>query len=504
MSFLDNIMLGLSVSASPTNLLVAFLGAVVGTIFGAFPGLSAPTAIALLLPLTFNMDPTTAIIMMAGIYYGTQYGGSITAVLMGIPGDASALMTAIEGHKLALKGKGGQALTVAAVGSFVAGIIGMILLAITGPALANFALRFGPPEYFSIIVLAMCALPAFVRGGYGKMLIALGLGLFLSMVGIDDFSGQPRFTFGTVDLLSGIPFVPAVIGLLGVSDIIHMAGRYPAGESRMRFIRLRELFLPWAEWMILKGAIFRASVLGFFMGVLPGTGATIASFIAYGIERVVSRDKASFGSGKIEGVAAAESANNSASVGAMVPLLTLGIPGSASTAVMLGGFMIWGLQPGPMLFQNNPTFVWGLVMSMLFGNVFLLVMNIALVPLFSRLVVVPYRVLSVIVIVFCVLGAYSNSNSVFDIWIMLIFAIIGYVMTINEIDVAPVILALVLGPLLESSIRQSLTISKNGYMVFIDRPICLAVLICAALLLLTPLIRSCICQLLTARGEAGR
>lgn len=480
-------------------LLFVFIGCVVGTLFGAFPGLSAPTAIALLLPLTFALDPTAAIIMLAGIYYGSQFGNSIAAVLLGIPGDSAAVVTAMEGHALAKADRAGHALTIAAVASFGAGIMGVALFVLLGPSLAWLGLKFGDPEYAALILLAFTMLPAFAEGRKVRMVVALLLGLAFSTVGLDYATALPRFTFGQTWLLEGIPFVPAIIGLFGVADAFHAAGQISLGAATARAsIHFRGLFPGMRDWAAVGWTMLRSSVLGFFIGVLPGAGATIASFAAYAMERNLARDRESFGRGRIEGLAAAEAGNSGASIGAMLPMLALGIPGSGATAVMLGGFLIWGLQPGPMLFEQQPAFVWGLVASMLFGNMMLLVMNILLVPIFAQVLRVPKAVLAPLIIVFCVAGAYATNNSMADVWIMFGFGLLGLLLRYAQVPIAPLVLGLVLGLAFEKHLRRSLQLSDNGLMTFVDRPISLSILIVAALVAFAPVILS---RIVRARGR---
>ena len=478
--------MGFSVALSPANVFFVLIGAIVGTLFGAFPGLSAPTAIALLLPLTFSLNPTTAIIMLAGIYYGSTYGNSISAVLIGIPGDSAAVVTAMEGHKLALKNRAGHALTVSAVSSFAAGIIGTLIFSITGPKLAWWALKLGPPEYFSLIIMAFAMLPAFSSGGRVKLLVSLGLGLAFATIGFDNFTAHTRFTFGMPELYSGIPFVPAIIGLFGIADVFYHAGLPDKFREQLKGVTFRELFPAVSEWIRLKWTILRNSVLGFAIGVLPGAGATIASFAAYAMERSFSKKPETFGTGVIEGVSSAEAGNSGASIGAMVPLLTLGIPGSGSTAIMLGGFLIWGLQPGPMLFQNDPEFAWGLIASMCIGNLMLLAINIFLVPLFAQILRVRYSILATIIVVFCSAGVYSVNTNLFDVWIMFGFGVLGYILNLMGIPIASLVLGLVLGKILESNMRQSFALSDSGLFILLERPISTTLLVISALVFFVP------------------
>jgi putative tricarboxylic transport membrane protein len=478
MDILASLAHGFSIALTPWNLLFLVVGGVVGTLVGAFPGLSAPTAIALLLPLTFSLDPTAAIIMLAGIYYASQFGGSITSVLIGVPGDPSAVVTAIEGHKLAKQGKAGHALTVAAVGSFVGSTIGAIILMFFAPVIAGFALEFGPPEYFALIILSFAVLPAFAGGGTTRMLLSLGVGLFIATVGLDDFSARPRFTFGTADLLSGVGFVPAVIGIYGIADVFYLAGERSGTNEKLQKFTFRSLFPPVSDWIEIRWAMLRSSIVGFLIGCLPGAGATIASFSAYALERNFA-DPKTFGKGNMMGLTAGETANNSAAIGAMVPMLTLGIPSSGSTAVMLGGFLIWGLQPGPLLFQHNPDFVWGLIASMYIGSVFLLVLNVAMVPFMARLMNVSPAVLAAIIVIFCAGATYSVNLNPLDLWVMLAFGVLGYFFRLVGIPETPLVLGLVLAPLLEGALRQSMTMSSGDPGIFLERPIS-ATLLCIA------------------------
>lgn len=488
MDLLANLALGFQAALSPANIGFVFIGAVVGTIFGAFPGLSAPTAIALLLPLTFALDPTSAVIMLAGIYYGSQYGNSISAVLLGIPGDSAAVVTAIEGHKMTEQGRGGHALTIAATSSFTAGIIGVMIFAAAGPPLAWFGLRFGDAEYAAVILLAFCMLPAFATEGRIKMVVAVVLGLMLATIGLDYATARPRFTFNQTFLLDGVPFVAAIIGLFGIGDVLYNAGIGGIASRISTTIRLRELVPPARAWRPLGAPMLRSSVLGFFIGVLPGAGATIASFAAYAMERAIARDKTTFGQGRAEGLVAGEAGNSGASIGAMLPMIALGIPGSGATAVMLGGFLIWGLEPGPTLFERDPVFVWGLIASMLIGNVMLLAMNVLLVPAFTWVLKVPYAVLAPLIVVFCAAGTYAVNNSFADVWIMMAFGALGYLLRLMNVPLAPLVLGLVLGPAFESHLRRALQISDQGLLTFVTRPLSASILALAAILVVAPLV----------------
>lgn len=488
MEILSNLALGFGTALSLQNLFFVFAGAAVGTLFGAFPGLSAPTAIALLLPLTFGLDPTSAIIMMAGIYYGSTFGNAITAVLIGIPGDSAAVMTALEGYKLAQKGKAGHALTVSAVSSFFACLMGVLIFAAAGPTLAWWALDFGPPEYFALIVMSFAMMPAFASEGRAKLLVALAIGLVLATVGVDQFTARERFTFGMPELFSGIPFVPAIIGLFGIADVFYYAGLKRGTGEKPPVVRIRDLFPSAAEWVALRWTIVRGGVTGFVIGVLPGAGATIAHFAAYAVERSSSKIRDRFGTGELAGVSAAEAGNSGAAIGAMVPLMTLGIPGSGATAIMLGGFLIWGLQPGPMLFHSQPVFAWGLIASMFIGNIMLLFLNTVFVPLYARILQVPGTILTTIVVVFCSAGVYSVNTSVADIWIMFAFGILGYGLNLLRFPIAPLVLGLVLGPMLEANMRQSFALSDSGFLIFLQRPISATLVAISVILFFGPVV----------------
>lgn len=480
MDLLHNLVMGFSIALTPFNLTLAFLGVILGTLIGALPGIGPVSGVALLLPLTFGMPPTSGIIMLAALYYGTMYGGTITSVLINTPGESASVVTCIDGHQMALQGRAGPALGVAAIGSFVAGTVGVVLLMLLSPALARWALSFGPPETFALMLLSLTTVTGLTGGNAVKGYISMVLGLMLSMAGFDIISGDARYTAGINEMLDGVDFLPVAIGLFGLGEVL--AGAESAAGARILGGRygLRDVMLTATDWARSRWAIVRGTVMGFLVGVLPGAGPTIASFLSYSVERKISRHPQEFGRGAIEGVAAPESANNAASAGAMVPMLTLGIPGSATTAVMLGGLMMWGLRPGPLLFEKNPDFVWGLIASMYIGNVMLVVLNIAFIPLFVRALRIPYSVLMPLIIVFCVTGAYSQSNKLWDVGQMLVFGVIGYAMKKLDYSPAALTLALVLGPLAERALRQSLIISDAGLGIFFLRPIS-AVLTVAAL-----------------------
>jgi len=486
----DNLLLGFSIALTPFNLFMAFAGVVVGTLIGALPGIGPVSGVALLLPLTFGMHPTSAIIMLAAIYYGSQYGGTITSVLINTPGESASVVTCIDGYQMALQGRAGPALGIAAIGSFIAGTFGVLLLMLMSPTLAKWALTFGPPETFALMLLGLTTVTGLTGENAVKGYISMLLGLMLSMAGFDIVSGVPRYTGGITEMLDGVDFLPVAIGLFGMGEVLAGA----ESPADMKILNARYGFwdcLPSRlDWIRSRWAVVRGTVLGFVIGVLPGAGTTIASFLAYALEKKVSPRRDEFGKGAIEGVAAPESANNSASAGAMVPLLTLGIPGSGTTAVLLGGLMMWGLRPGPLLFEKNPDFVWGLIASMYIGNVMLVVLNIAFIPLFVRALKIPYNILMPLIIIFCITGAYSLNNKVWDVGQMLVFGIVGYVMRKLDYSPAALTLALVLGPLAERALRQSLIISDSGAAIFFQRPIAAGLTSAALLAVAIPVARA--------------
>lgn len=469
MDIFYNLMHGFALVWTPFNLWMAIIGCFFGTIVGILPGLGPSATIAMLLPFTFGMNATPAMIMMTAIYYGAKYGGSTTSILINLPGEGASVVTAIDGYQMARQGRAGSALGIAAIGSFIAGIIGTVGLIFIAVPLAEFSLRFGPAEYFSLIIMGMLTI-IFVGGkSITKSLMSGIIGLALGVVGTDPVQGAPRFVYGIPEITDGMSFVVVVMGVFGIGEVLVSA------EERMKLetikIKLSNLFPTFADLAQSKWAISRGTIIGFIVGALPGAGSTIASFISYAVEKGVSKHPERFGMGAIEGVAGPESANNSATSGAMVPLLALGIPGSGATAVMLGALMLYGLRPGPMLFHTSPDFVWALIASMFVGNVILLIMNLPLVPLFAASLRVPYGLLYPAIILICIIGAYSLNSNVFDVWVMLIFGIIGYLMKKYDIPGAPMVIALVLGPLLEQSLYRALSLAHGDITVFVTRPI---------------------------------
>ncbi|PKN64257.1 MAG: transporter [Deltaproteobacteria bacterium HGW-Deltaproteobacteria-15] len=486
MDVLNNVLYGFQVALQPINLLYCFMGTLVGTLVGVLPGLGPPAAIALLLPTTFHTNPVSATIMLAGIYYGAMYGGSTTSILVNIPGEAAAVVTCLDGHKMALQGRAGPALGIAAFGSFIAGTFGVIALTLLGPLLSGVALKFGPPEYFSLMIVGITVLTYLSSGSMIKALISATAGLVLGGVGMDAISGKYRFTGGLQILADGVGLVPMVMGLFGIAEVLqNLEKEFKREVVKAEFKRL----LPSAkDWRDAIGAILRGTGLGFFMGLIPGGGAIVASFASYAIEKKISKHPEQFGHGAIQGVAAPEAANNSAASGNFIPLLTLGIPCNAVMAILLGALMIHGLQPGPLLMTKAPDVFWGTIVSMYLGNAMLLVLNLPLIGLWVKVLKVPYFLLYPLILLFCVIGAYSIANNAGDVVLMLIFGVVGYLMRRFQYDAAPLVLAAVLGPMLEEAFRQSLMLSQGEFSIFVSRPISVGFLIVAALLFIIPVI----------------
>ncbi len=488
MEVLQQLGLGFSVALTPQNLAFAFVGAFVGTVIGVLPGIGPAAGIALLLPVTFGLPPVSSLIMLAGIYYGAMYGGTLSSVLINTPGESASVATTFDGYQLALQGRAGAALAIAAIGSFIAGTFGVVALMLAAPPLADLGVRFGPPEYFALAALGLLTIAGLTGSSAAKALLAAVAGLALATVGADPFTGQQRFTLGVIELSDGIEFLPVAVGLFGIAEVLANV----ADPVRIAPIKttLSGLIPTRQDWAVSRGPIARGGIIGFVVGVLPGAGATIASFIAYGLERRISKRPERFGKGAIEGVAAPEAANNAATAGAMVPLLALGIPGSATTAVLLGAFILFGLRPGPLLLTDHPDVFWGLIASMYVGNVMLLFLNLPGAPLFASVLRLPYPVIATAIIGISITGAYSLENSLFDVWVALAFGVLGYLMKRFDYPAAPLVLALVLGPLLEMSLRQSLTISHGSLAIFITRPASAVLLAIGIVALCAPMLFS--------------
>ena len=482
---LGNLLLGFSVALTPSILAYAFVGCVIGTLVGMLPGLGPLAGISLLLPATFGLNPIIAIVLLAGVYYGAMYGGSTTSILMRIPGEAASVMTCIDGYAMTQRGRGGPALAIAAIGSFVAGTLSVIALMFLAPTLASFALRFGPPEYTALLVMGLLVLSYMSGGSMVKTLTMAVVGLLFGMIGIDAMSGYTRFNYGVIELSDGIGIVAVAVGLFGLSEILLTAGQ--ATPPPVQKPTLRQLVPSRDELRLSVGPIARGSVLGFLIGIIPGSAHIISSFVSYGIERRMSAHPERFGNGAIEGVAGPESANNAAATGAFVPMLALGIPTGPVTAVMLAAIMVHGILPGPMLIVEQPELFWGFVASMYVGNVVLLILNLPLVGVFVNLLRIPYSYLYPAILCFCILGVYSVASSVVDVWIMLGMGGLGYILRKFGYDLAPIALGLVLAPMLELSVRQSLAMSGGSFRIFFERPIAVTMFVVAGVLILLAL-----------------
>jgi putative tricarboxylic transport membrane protein len=485
-----NLLLGFSVALTPINVFWCLAGVVLGTMVGVLPGLGPAATVAMLLPLTLKMDHTTAIIALAGIFYGARYGGSTTSILLNIPGESSSVVTCLDGYQLARQGRAGAALGISALASFVAGTVGVLGLMMVAPPLARFALRFAPPEYFGLMVLGL-AMVVFLAGeSMIKALLALLVGLWLATIGTDLFTAESRFTFGQIKLLGGVDFIAATVGVFAIGEVLINLEARSSAEIFKLGKGLKNLLPTVRDLKDCRFAFLNGSVVGFLVGALPGAGATVASFLSYGLEKAFSRHPEKFGTGVIEGVAAPEGANNADAGGALVPLLTLGIPGGNTTAILLGGLILWGYKPGPLLIQEHPDLFWGLVASMYIGNVLLLVLNLPLVPLFAQILRLPYYVLYPLIIGISIVGVYSVNNSLFDVWLMGLFGLLGYAMRKLDFPAAALILGLVLGDSLERALRQSLMMSQGDISILISRPISGVLLFLAVVVLCLPALRA--------------
>lgn len=489
MEVVNGLLQGFAVAVTPFNLLWCFIGVFLGTVIGVLPGLGPAATIAMLLPLTFKMEPTSAVIMLAGIYYGAKYGGSTTSILLNVPGESASVVTCLDGYQMARRGRAGPALGIAAISSFVAGTVGVVLLMLVAPPLAKLTLSFSSPEYFSLMCFGLAMVVLLAGRSLLKALLAMLVGLWIAGIGIDLFTDESRFTFGQTHLLDGIDFVVVAIGVFALGEVLANMEKREAASMLPVPKGLRNLLPTMQDLKDCRFAFLNGSLIGFVIGVLPGAGSTIASFISYGVEKAVSRRPEQFGTGVPEGVAAPEGANNSETGGALVPLLTLGIPGSATTAILLAAFILWGLRPGPLMIEDNPTLFWGLVASMYIGNVMLLVLNLPLVPVFAQILRVPAYILYPVIFGISLIGVYSVSGSLFDVWMLAAFGLLGYVMRKLDYPAAPLILGLVLGDLMERALRQSLMMSQGELSILVSRPISAAMLALAVLLLVTPLFR---------------
>jgi putative tricarboxylic transport membrane protein len=494
---------GFGIAGTIQNLLYCLIGAIVGTLIGVLPGLGPIAGIALLIPATFGLNPTSAIIMLAGIYYGAMYGGSTTSILLNVPGETASVITCIDGYQMAQKGRAGPALAIVAIGSFIAGTIGIFGLVFLAPPLAEAALAFGPPEYFSLMVFGFIVLSNVTGTSLVKSLMMAIVGLIIGTIGIDPVTGDARFTFGSVSLLGGIEFVAVAIGLFGIGEVLTNVEK-PAEmlEQRVLIPRLRELYPTLQDLKRSIGAILRGTGIGFGVGLVPGPAPVIATYSSYMIERKISKNPEEFGKGAIEGVAGPESANNSACQSAFIPLFVLGIPFAPPTAILLGALLIHGVSPGPLMISQHPDLFWGVIASMYIGNFILLILNLPFVPLFANILRTPKRVLLPLIVLFCITGMYTVNNSVFDIWMMLLFGGLGFLMRKWAYEGAPLLLALVLGPKLEVAFRQSLMISHGDFGIFTNRPVSMVFLLATVIFLVIPLIRVIFKKTMKGGGKA--
>jgi putative tricarboxylic transport membrane protein len=458
--FLNNLSLGYQ---------VAFLGVFLGTLIGVLPGIGPSGAISMLLPITFGMDPVSGIIMLSGIYYGAQYGGSTTSILVNIPGESSTVITCIDGYQMARQGRAGPALGIAAFGSFIAGTLAIVPLTVLAEPLSSLALRFGPPEYFALVVLGLTLLINLAHGSAFKGFIMAIFGVALSQIGIDMITGRSRFTFGIVELQNGLGLIPLVMGLFGVAEVLQ--NTIKSADIKVFEAQIKGLLPNLQDWKDSIGPILRGSLLGFFLGVIPGGGAILASFVSYTLEKRISNHPKEFGAGVIEGVAGPEAANNAAATSNFIPLFILGIPPNAVMGLLIGALMIHNVMPGPFFVAKHPDIFWGTVVSMYIGNVMLLILNLPLIPLWVKLLKIPYRILFPLILLFCIIGVYSVENSMFDVVLMVIFGFIGFLLKRFNYELAPLILAFILSPMAENSLRQSLIISQGSFIIFVSRPL---------------------------------
>jgi putative tricarboxylic transport membrane protein len=486
MEMVQNLLMGFAVALTPQNLWLAFVGSVLGTMIGVLPGLGPAAGAAMLIPLTFHMGPTGAIIMLTALFYGTQYGGTITSVLLNVPGEAASAITCLDGYQMAKQGRAGVALSIAAIGSFIGGTFATMALVVAAGPLTRMALEFGPVEFFALILLGISLLMGLAGTSMMKALMMGIFGLILAMVGIDPVRGQPRFTFGQTELLDGIGFVPIIMGLFGMAEILENAEK-PFAD--MVLAKMSSLVPTRQDLRDSAGSIVRGSLIGTALGLVPGITNSASSFLAYIAEKKVSKHPERFGTGMIQGVAGPETANNAHANGALIPLFTLGIPASPTIAVIMGAFLMHGLVPGPFLFKEHPDIVWGVIASFYVGNVILLILNLPLIGIWVQILKIPYGILCAIILAFMILGAYSVSNSAFDVMVMTVFGVIGYLLRKLDFPLAPIVLTLILGPLMERSLRQSLEISQGSFLIFVKSPIAAVFLGVTALILVAPAFR---------------
>lgn len=482
MEIFNSLLIGLESAMQPTVLMYCFFGVFLGTFVGVLPGIGPLAAISLLLPITYHIDPTSAIVMLAGVYYGAEYGGSTASILLNLPGTAANAVTCLDGHPMAQQGRAGVALFMTTIASLGGGIFGVVALTLFSPAIVDIGLKFGPAEYFSLMVLGLIAASTLASGSPAKGLAMVVLGLLLGTVGTDINSGIPRFDFDIPEMQDGISLVALAMGLFGISEIVSSITLKRDSKITQK-ITMRSMMPTKKDVKDSTMPIARGSVIGGFFGALPGTGAAIASFIAYAVEKKTAKDPSRFGKGAIEGIAAPEAANNAAAQCAFIPTMTLGIPGSATMAIMLGALIIHGIQPGPMLMSEQPALFWGLIVSFLIGNILLLVLNIPLIGMWVSILNIPYRLLYPAILIFIMMGVYSVHNSVFDVYLVAIVGVFGYVLLLLRFEAAPLLLGFVLGPLMEENLRRALLLSRGDMATFIERPISLGLLIVAVLII---------------------
>lgn len=486
MGVFEKLALGFSVALSLQNLLFCFIGCLLGTLIGVLPGVGPITGIALLIPITYGMDPTTALITMAGVYYGSMYGGSTTSILLNVPGESSSVMTCIDGYEMAKRGEGGKALGIAAIGSFIAGTFAIIMLSFVAEPVANLAVTFGSPEFFSLTVVALVLLITMGGKSLNRSLISASLGLIFACIGADTFTNTHRFTFGTLQLMDGLNIVGLLVGLYAISEVMLNVENPEDSVFFKAKLRFRDMFPNKEEWKVCGPVIARSTVIGFIVGMIPGAGATMSAFVAYAVERRLAKRPEMWGNGAIEGVAAPETANNSSTGGGLITMLTLGIPGGGSTAVMLGALMVHGLRPGPLLFETQPEFVWGFIASMYIGNVILLLLNMPLIQMWVALLRIPYNLLMPGILALASVGVLATDFSVVDVWCMVLFGLLGYMMKKLKFPLVPLAFGFIIGPLMEKNLRQALTMSRGSMSIFFTRPFSCALLIIAIASLILP------------------
>jgi putative tricarboxylic transport membrane protein len=490
MELLQNVAYGFSIVLEPARLFMCFIGVLIGTLIGVLPGIGPSATVAILLPVSMSMGAADAMILLAGIYYGSMYGGSTTSILVNIPGESASVVTCIDGYQMARQGRAGAALGMSAFGSFIGGTVGVLGLMLLAPPLSEFALRFGPPEYFALILCGFSILIYIGSGSKIKALLIAFLGIFLAEIGNDLVTGEQRFTFGNMTLMDGVPLVPMVMGLFGIAEVL--VNLEQTFERVVFTSNVKNLLPNLADWKASLGPIGRGTVLGFFLGLLPGGSATLASFTSYAVEKRISKHPERFGKGAIEGIAGPETANNAATSSAFIPMLTLGIPANPVMALVMAALLCHGLQPGPLLLVKSPDVFWAIITSMYVGNVMLVILNLPLIGLWVKLLKIPYAILFPLILLFCLIGSYSTSSNYQDVIIMIVFGVIGYLMRKFEYDPVPLVFAFILTPLLERAFRQSLAMSHEGFTIFLRPPIALVFMIIAFILIalsIIPLIK---------------